>query len=75
MKRLSNLRVGILQIPLTRIVLLILADCMSVFMASVLGLYVRYDFSICRCSQGVLGVCFAADHSKHFDFVCSILYF
>lgn len=44
MKRLSNLRVGILQIPLTRIVLLILADCMSVFMASVLGLYVRYDF-------------------------------
>ena len=44
MKNINNLRVGILQVPITRIILLILTDCLSVLMASVLGLYVRYDF-------------------------------
>ncbi len=44
MKKWNDIRVGILKIPLTRIVLLVLADCFAVLMASVLSLYVRYDF-------------------------------
>lgn len=44
MKKLKDVRVGLLQIPVTRIALLIFADLMSVLLASVLSLYVRYDF-------------------------------
>lgn len=44
MKKLSDIKVGILQVPLTRIVLLVLADMLSVLVASVFSLYVRYDF-------------------------------
>ena len=44
MKKLNDIRVGILGIPITRIVLLIIMDVLSVLLASVLSLYVRYDF-------------------------------
>ena len=44
MKKLKDVRVGILQIPVTRIALLIFADLLSVLLASVFSLYVRYDF-------------------------------
>ena len=44
MKKLNEIRVGILKIPITRIVLLVLSDCFGIFMASILSLYVRYDF-------------------------------
>lgn len=44
MKKLNDIRVGILRIPVTRIALLILSDMLSVLFASVLSLYVRYDF-------------------------------
>lgn len=44
MKKLNDVRVGILQIPVTRIALLILADLLSALLASALSLYVRYDF-------------------------------
>lgn len=44
MKKLKDIRVGIIQIPLTRIILLILTDCFAILMASFLSLYVRYDF-------------------------------
>lgn len=44
MKKLNDIRVGILRVPVTRIALLVLADLLAVLMASVLSLYVRYDF-------------------------------
>ncbi len=44
MKEFKDIRVGILQIPLTRIILLIACDLVGVLAASVLSLYVRYDF-------------------------------
>ncbi len=44
MKKLKDVKVGILQIPLTRIILLVFADLVSILLASVLSLYVRYDF-------------------------------
>lgn len=44
MKQLKDIKVGILKIPLSRIVLLVISDALSVLIASVLGLYVRYDF-------------------------------
>lgn len=44
MKKLNDIRVGILKIPVTRIALLIAADLLSVLLTSVLSLYVRYDF-------------------------------
>lgn len=44
MKKLDDIRVGILQVPVTRIILLIVADLMSILLASGLSLYVRYDF-------------------------------
>lgn len=44
MKKLNDIRIGILQIPITRIVLLVLSDMLSILLASVLSLYVRYDF-------------------------------
>ena len=44
MKRLNDIRVGILKIPVTRIALLVVSDMVSILVASVLSLYVRYDF-------------------------------
>lgn len=44
MKKLNDVRIGILKIPVTRIILLVTADLLSVLLASVLSIYVRYDF-------------------------------
>ena len=44
MKKLNDIRVGILRIPVTRIALLVVSDLMAILLASVLSLYVRYDF-------------------------------
>ena len=44
MKKLNDIRIGILKIPVTRIILLVLADLLAILLASVLSLYVRYDF-------------------------------
>ena len=44
MKDLNDVKVGILQIPLTRIIMLIVCDIFGILLASVLSLYVRYDF-------------------------------
>ena len=44
MRKLNDVRVGILQIPVTRIALLVIADLLSILLASVLSLYVRFDF-------------------------------
>ena len=44
MKKLNDIRVGILKVPITRIALLIVSDLIAVLLASVLSLYVRYDF-------------------------------
>ena len=45
MKKLQNMQVGVKSIPVTRIVLLVLFDLMSVFVAAMLSLFIRYDFS------------------------------
>lgn len=44
MKKLNDVRIGILKIPVTRIALLVIADMLSVLLASALSLYVRYEF-------------------------------
>ena len=44
MKRLKDVRIGILGIPVTRIALLVISDLVAILFASVLSLYVRYDF-------------------------------
>ncbi len=44
MKKLNDVRVGILRIPVTRIIILIMSDLLAILLASVLSLYVRYDF-------------------------------
>lgn len=44
MKKLNDVRIGILKVPVTRIMLLVLADLLAILLASVLSLYVRYDF-------------------------------
>ena len=51
MKKIGDIRVGILQIPITRIILLIIADMMSILLASGLSLYVRYDFKFMDVEQ------------------------
>lgn len=43
MKKLSDIRVGILKVPVTRIALLLISDLVGILLASVLSLYVRYD--------------------------------
>lgn len=45
MKKLSDIRIGILKIPITRIILLVVSDMLAVLISSVLSLYVRYDLS------------------------------
>ena len=44
MKKWNRIKPDILKIPVTRIVLLIMADLLAILLASVLSLYVRYDF-------------------------------
>lgn len=44
-KRLNDIRVGILKIPITRIILLVVSDMFAVMASSALSLYVRYEFS------------------------------
>lgn len=44
MKKLNDVRVGILKIPVTRIILLIMSDMIAILLSSVLSLYVRYEF-------------------------------
>ncbi len=51
MKDIREVKVGILQIPLTRIILLITCDVLGVLLASVLSLYVRYDFQFMEIPQ------------------------
>lgn len=45
MKKLQESKSGVLGIPVTRIILLVLVDLISVFVASILSLYIRYEFS------------------------------
>ena len=45
MKKLNDIRVGILKIPITRIILLVVTDLFAVMASSALSLYVRYEFS------------------------------
>ena len=45
MKKLNDIRVGILKIPITRIILLVVTDMFAVMASSALSLYVRYEFS------------------------------
>lgn len=51
MKDINEVRVGILKIPLTRIILLIAFDLLGILLASVLSLYVRYDFKFMEIPQ------------------------
>ena len=44
MKKWNDVKEGILQIPASRIALLVIADLLSILLASVLSLYVRHDF-------------------------------
>ncbi len=44
MKRINDIRIGILKIPVSRIALLFLSDMAAILLASVLSLYVRYEF-------------------------------
>ncbi len=45
MKKLSEIKVGFLKVPVSRIILLVLSDMLAVLLSSVLSLYVLYDFS------------------------------
>lgn len=45
LKSLNDIRIGILKIPISRIIMLIICDLFSILIASILSLYVRYDFS------------------------------
>lgn len=44
MKEVNDAKVDILKVPLTRLILLVVFDLFSVLLASVLSLYVRFDF-------------------------------
>lgn len=46
MRDLNDVKVGILKVPLTRIILLIVFDLLSVLMAGALSLYVRFEFRL-----------------------------
>lgn len=45
MKKLQESKSGVLGIPFTRIILLVLIDLISILVASMLSLYIRYEFS------------------------------
>lgn len=45
MKKLNDIRIGILKVPVTRIILLVVTDMFAVMASSALSLYVRYEFS------------------------------
>lgn len=51
MKDLNDVKVGILKIPLTRIIMLVVCDILGILLASVLSLYVRYDFRFLEIPQ------------------------
>ncbi len=51
MKSIREVKIGILQIPVTRIILLVTCDILGVLLASVLSLYVRYDFRFMEIPQ------------------------
>lgn len=62
MKKLKDIRIGLLKIPLSRILLLVMSDLFSILLSSVLSLYVRYEFSFMDVPRefwmGVLDVYF-----------------
>lgn len=62
MKKFNDLRIGILKIPLTRIILLVISDLVAILLSSVLSLYVRYEFRFTPIPQefwdAVFGVYF-----------------
>lgn len=62
MKKLRDVRVGFLKIPVTRIILLIMSDLIAILLASVLSLYVRYEFKFMDVPrdfwEAVLGIYF-----------------
>lgn len=51
MKDLNDVKIGILKIPLTRIIMLVVCDILGILLASVLSLYVRYDFRFLEIPQ------------------------
>lgn len=51
MKNVNEARFGRFNIPIRRVILLVLLDVMSVLAASVLSLYIRYEFSFSDISQ------------------------
>ena len=52
MKNWDHTKPNILKIPVTRIALLIMADLLAILLASVLSLYVRYDFKFMDVPRG-----------------------
>ena len=44
MKKLNEVRVGILKIPVTRIIMLFICDLIALLLSTILPLYIRYDF-------------------------------
>ena len=42
-KKIDDIRIGILKVPITRIILLIMSDAIGVLLSSVLSLFVRYE--------------------------------
>ncbi|MDR0949868.1 MAG: polysaccharide biosynthesis protein [Lachnospiraceae bacterium] len=53
-KKWKEIRVGFLQIPITRIMLLVFCDLFAVFLSSILPLYVRYDFQFMEIDKAFL---------------------
>lgn len=51
MKELNEVRIGILRVPLTRIIMLLAGDVAAILLATVLALYVRYDFRFLEIPQ------------------------
>ncbi|MCH5342418.1 MAG: polysaccharide biosynthesis protein [Acetatifactor sp.] len=51
MKKLNEVRAGLLKVPVTRIALLIVADLFAILLSEVLSLYVRYDFKFMDVSR------------------------
>lgn len=60
MKKLNDIRVGILKIPITRIIMLIIADMVAILLSSVLSLYVRYDFKFMDIPRHLWDIVFHA---------------
>ena len=54
MKNLNDIRIGILKIPITRIILLIMTDMITILLSSVLSLYVRYELKFMNVPRELL---------------------